>query len=49
MIVVSSEDAHLKKSPGAVQVKVTISIGHGLSTLTEYWAVKERYRVYMQN
>ncbi len=37
-----SDGIHLKESPGAVQVKVTVSIGHGLSTLTEYWAVKER-------
>ncbi len=32
----TSDGSHFKKSPGAVQVKVTVSIGHGLSTLTEY-------------
>ena len=37
-----SDGIHLKESPAAVQVKVTVSIGHGLSTLTEYCAVKER-------
>ncbi len=37
-----SDSTHLKDSPAAVQVKVTVSIGHGLSTLTEYCAVKER-------
>ena len=39
LMLVLSEDTHLKESPGAVQVKVTVSIGHGLSTLTEYWAL----------
>ncbi len=41
-IGVTSDGTHLKESPGAVQVKVTVCIGHGLSTLTEYWAVKEK-------
>ncbi len=35
-----SDGTHLKESPAAVQVKVTVSIGHGLSTLTEYWALR---------
>ncbi len=37
---VASDGTHLKASPRAVQVKVTVSIGHGLSTLTEYWALQ---------
>ncbi len=37
-----SDSSHLKERPGVVQVKVTVSIGHGLSTLTEYCAVKEK-------
>ena len=37
---VASDGDHLKESPGAVQVKVTVSIGHGLSTLTEYCALR---------
>ncbi len=40
MIRETSDGSHLKESPGAVQVKVTVSIGHGLSTLTEYWALR---------
>ncbi len=35
-----SDGIHLKESPAAVQVKVTVSIGHGLSTLTEYCALQ---------
>ncbi len=36
IVMETSDGSHLKESPGAVQVKVTVSIGHGLSTLTEY-------------
>ena len=39
-MLVTSDGSHLKASPRAVQVKVTVSIGHGLSTLTEYWALQ---------
>ncbi len=42
----TSDGTHLKESPGAVQVKVTVSIGHGLSTLTEYWAAKKIGKIY---
>ena len=38
----TSDASHLTVSPVTVQVKVTVSIGHGLSTLTEYWANKYR-------
>ncbi len=41
-IVRESDGSHLKESPGTVQVKVTVSIGHGLSTLTEYCAEEIR-------
>ncbi len=40
-IVREFDGSHLKESPGTVQVKVTVSIGHGLSTLTEYWALQK--------
>ncbi len=39
-IVLSEDTISIKASPLAVQVKVTVSIGHSLSTLTEYWALK---------
>ncbi len=41
-MLVTSDSSHLKESPETVQVKVTVSIGHGLSSLTEYWAIKEK-------
>ena len=41
VIGVASDGDHLKESPTAVQVKVTVSIGHGLSTLTEYWDLQK--------
>ncbi len=46
---VTFNGSHLKEFPGAVQVKVTVSIGHGLSTLTEYCAVKKIGKIYLHN
>ncbi len=43
---VTSDSTHLKESPTTVQVKVTVSIGHGLSTLTKYWALWKVFNVW---
>ncbi len=45
----TSDGSHLKEFPGAVQVKVTNSVGHGLSSLTEYCAVKKIGKIYLHN
>ena len=35
VILVTSEGSHLIMSPATVQVKVTVSVGHGLPSLTQ--------------